>query len=310
MSTSAHTSPKVNVLLSTYNGAAYLPAQLDSIFAQQDANLLIHVRDDGSSDNTVEMLQQYDMQHENLVVRAEANLGVIKSFFDLLQQADDTCKYFAFCDQDDVWVNTKMANAVELLEQESDDVPLLYFCRLEYVDQQLNHIGYGPVPRRLGFGNALVQNLATGCTVVINRKARDMILSQLPRRAMMHDWWAYLVASAYGKVVYDNRIGIKYRQHGGNEVGGTPIFSESMKRRFKRFVNHGKHVFMVSEQAIEFVRCFGDSLPAKQRNMAARFLASKKNFFARLRYAFSMDVWRNTVIDHFILRIMILIDRY
>ncbi len=302
-------SPAVNVLLSTYNGQAFLPDQLNSLVAQ-DVEIDLHIRDDGSSDNTISVIRQYADQHDQISFRNGPNVGVVQSFFDLLLHANTNCEYFAFCDQDDVWVNTKMSNAVQLLEKEDPSQPLLYFCRLEYVDQQLNHIGYAPVPRRLGFGNALVQNLATGCTVVINKKARELILSQLPQRAMMHDWWAYLVASAYGKVINDKRIGIKYRQHGGNEVGGTPKFSESMKRRFTRFVNHGKHVFMVSEQVLEFVQCFGDSLPDKQRNITARFLASKKNFFARLRYALNMDVWRNTRVDHFILRIMILIDRY
>lgn len=303
-------SSSVNILLSTYNGTAFLQEQIDSILGQEDANFKLHVRDDGSKDETVPALKRYADLHENMIVREGKNLGVVKSFFELLEQADSDCAYFAFCDQDDVWLPRKMANAIERLDQTDNTVPQLYFCRLEYVDQSLNHIGYAPIPKRPGFGNALVQNLATGCTVVINQAAREMILSRLPRKAMMHDWWAYLVASAFGNVIYDERVGIQYRQHETNEVGGTPVFMESMKRRFKRFVNHGKHVFRVSEQAIEFTRCHGDLLPDPQRNMTQRFLASKTNFITRLRYAAKMDVWRNTVLDNFILRVMILIDRY
>ena len=310
MPTSSAITPRVNVLLSTYNGAAYLPEQLDSVLSQTNTSLLLQVRDDGSSDGTLDLLNDYCAEHNQMVVRQGQNLGVVESFFDLLRDADPRCEYFAFCDQDDVWLPSKMANAVEMLDQADASQPLLYFCRLQYVDSNLQHIGYAPLPRRLGFGNALVQNLATGCTVVINRKAREMMLSNPPRRAMMHDWWAYLVASAYGKVLYDPRVGIKYRQHGSNEVGGTPHFVESMKRRFKRFVNHGKHVFMVSEQALEFIRCHGERLPDSKKRTAQRFLASKTDFFSRLRYAANMDVWRNTTLDDFILRVMILIDRY
>lgn len=310
MSRSTDTTSRVNVLLSTYNGARYLPEQLDSVLAQTDAGIMLHIRDDGSSDNTIDLLGTYAAAHAHVKVTEGHNLGVVNSFFDLLKNADQQCDYFAFCDQDDVWLPSKMANAVEMLDQEDASQPLLYFCRLEYVDDNLQHIGHAPLPRRLGFGNALVQNLATGCTVVINRKAREIILSRLPQRAMMHDWWAYLVASAYGKVLYDPRVGIKYRQHGNNEVGGTPLFTESMKRRFKRFVNHGKNVFMVSEQAVEFVRCHGERLPGPKKQTAQRFLASKSSFFSRLRYSTNMDVWRNTTLDDFILRVMILIDRY
>jgi glycosyltransferase involved in cell wall biosynthesis len=268
------------------------------------------VRDDGSSDETVSILQTYAREHANLKVREGENLGVVRSFFELLEQADSQCPYLAFCDQDDVWLPKKMAHAVERLEREDNQIPQLYFCRLEYVDQSQHHIGYAPLPKRTGFGNALVQNLATGCTVVINQAARRLILSRLPKRAMMHDWWSYLVVSAFGNVIYDERVGIRYRQHNGNEVGGTPHFTESMKRRARRFVNHGKHVFRVSEQAVEFIKCYGERLPDPQRKVVHRFLASKSSFASRLRYAASMDVWRNTTLDDFILRVMILIDRY
>ena len=306
----SNTSPAVNVLLSTYNGAPYLKAQLDSILQQEGAQVKLHLRDDGSSDNTVSILKDYANQHNNIDLQEGENLGVVNSFFDLLRNADSGCRYFAFCDQDDFWLPRKMANAVETMERGNNALPQLYFCRLEYVDESLGHIGYAPLPKQLGFGNALVQNLATGCTVVINDAARRLILSRQPRRAMMHDWWSYLVVSAFGNVTYDDRVGIKYRQHTSNEVGGTPLFFESMKRRFRRFVDNGKHVFRVSEQAIEFIRCHGERLPDPHRQLAQRFLASKSNFMTRMRYAAKMDVWRNTRLDDFILRVMILIDRY
>ena len=306
----SNNAPKVNVLLSTYNGASYLPAQLDSIFGQQYTAFDLHVRDDGSSDNSIDVLRDYARSNDNMVIRAGENMGVVNSFFDLMRHANSDCDFFAFCDQDDVWMSDKIANAVEILQQQDNSIPQLYFCRLEYVDDQLNHIGYSPLARRLGFGNALVQNLATGCTVVFNDAARRLILSKLPQRAMMHDWWSYLVVSAFGQVTYDDRVGIKYRQHSANEVGGTPLFFESMRRRFKRFVNHGKHVFRVSEQAIEFVKCHGEVLPAPKKQTAQRFLASKSGFYSRLKYASNMDVWRNTTLDDVILRFMILIDRY
>lgn len=302
-------SAKVNVLLSTYNGEKFLREQLDSILAQSYRYVVIHIRDDGSTDSTPEILRQYAEKYPGIKVEYGLNLGVVQSFFTLLRNANDSCQYFAFCDQDDVWLENKVKDAVGMLEQSEDGIPLLYCSRLEYVDANLNHLGYSRIPKRLGFGNALVENVATGCTILINREAREITLDNIPDRLIMHDWWILLVVMAFGKVIFDNRVNIRYRQHGGNVVGGTANQLQHAINRINRFFKN-RNTFKPSDQAREFFKYHSNSLSTDDRVTLENFLASRQSFRARAKYAFRMGVWRQSAADTVILRTLILLGRY
>jgi len=177
------------------------------------------------------------------------------------------------------------------------------------VDESLGHIGYSRIPKKEDFTNALVENIVIGCTVVLNRSARNLLRRRLPQRALMHDWWCYLVLSALGKVVFDERPGIKYRQHARNVVGGTSSRIELFRRGTTRFVRGSPGAKLLSDQAIEFRRCFGDGLTQKKRRTLDRFLTVRGNLWARLCYNATMDVWRQSWIDTATLRTMILMGR-
>ncbi|MCB1659487.1 MAG: glycosyltransferase, partial [Pseudomonadales bacterium] len=123
---------KLAVLLSTYNGEKYLSIQLESLLAQKDISLTLFVRDDGSSDTTPNLLARFAAQHNNIHLRLEKNIGVIASFFDLMTTVDDNFDYYAFADQDDYWLPEKLISAVNKLEQQSTDKPLLYCSALEF----------------------------------------------------------------------------------------------------------------------------------------------------------------------------------
>lgn len=302
-------SAKVNVLLSTYNGEKFLREQLDSILAQSYRYVVIHIRDDGSTDSTPEILRQYAEKYPGIKVEYGHNLGVVQSFFTLLRNANDSCQYFAFCDQDDVWLENKVKDAVGMLEQSEDGIPLLYCSRLEYVDANLNHLGYSRIPKRLGFGNTLVENVATGCTILINREAREITLDNIPDRLIMHDWWILLVVMAFGKVIFDNRVNIRYRQHGGNVVGGTANQLQHAINRINRFFKN-RNTFKPSDQAREFFKYHSNSLSTDDRVTLENFLASRQSFRARAKYAFRMGVWRQSAADTVILRTLILLGRY
>lgn len=182
---------RVQVLLSTYNGGKYLQAQIDSLLQQTYADSHILVRDDGSKDSTHQILQQYESEH--LTWYAGDNVGVIRSFMDLLRQESDA-QFYAFCDQDDVWKADKIERAVTLLDTKSAQTPLLYFTHTELVNHQLQpyHKIQPIIEKQVGFGNALVQNIVTGCTAVLNRAGRDLLLQSNPNwdNVRMHDWWA------------------------------------------------------------------------------------------------------------------------
>ena len=208
--------PLVEVLMSTYDGAPYVREQVDSILRQTHRELRLVVRDDGSSDDTVAVLRSID--DDRLRVVEGDNLGLPDAFFRLLDDSGDDAEYWALADQDDVWVPEKLARAVADLSRL--DGPALYCARVLVTDEQLKPLQPHQLPRRgPSFANALVQNIALGCTTVINRAARDLLRQRWPRDCVMHDAWMYLVVAGAGTVVYDQRVAVLYRQHGGNSVG-------------------------------------------------------------------------------------------
>ena len=308
-----HMAATVQVLMSTYNGTDYLREQIESILAQDHPHVHLLVRDDGSSDGTVSVLREYEDAHEDVRVVAGENLGVVQSFFRLLELADEV-DYYAFSDQDDVWKPSKLSRAVAMLEEERrfDEEPLLYFSRLEFVDEDLNRLGGSPEVKVIGFQNALVQNQCVGCTSVFNAPARRLVVQNLPEEALMHDWWVYAVVSALGRVIHDPVPTICYRQHSSNVVGDTASRLGRFLRRLRRFLtrNWKDDIFRPSDQARRLARTFGDRLDDDERELVKHMIQSKKSLLHRLSYAFTADVRRNEFIDTVLFRLMVLINRY
>lgn len=299
----------VQILLSTYNGEKYLEEQLDSLLAQDYPSLEILIRDDGSTDGTRAILDKYSKRFPNIKLIYGQNLGVVKSFFELLKLASSEVGYIAFCDQDDVWMKDKVSRAVNILEQQSQNIPLLYCSRLVLVDESLHVIGQTKTPKKCpSFENALVQNIATGCTIVINKASKQLLAKEFPTVTGMHDWWIYLVISAFGKVIYDPVPKILYRQHSSNVIGHKKSSIARWTKRINRFLNKGD-LYLITEQAIEFKRIFGSILPNEKKKILNRFINGRKNFWDRLYYSLSSDVYRQSVVDDIILKLLIIMNR-
>ena len=134
-----------------------------------------------------------------------AKSGATQSFFRLFEQCSKSAEYIAFSDQDDVWLPAKLERAIAALRNIDRKEPALYCSSATITNERLQPIGLTPLwPKPPAFGNALVENIATGCTVVLNRPAIDLLAAgPLPERAIFHDWWCYLVVSAFGTVVFD-----------------------------------------------------------------------------------------------------------
>lgn len=303
-------SNPVTILLSTYNGSKFIQQQLDTLYRQSYPNIRILVRDDGSSDATRNILAGVQLKGLVDILESSNNLGPALSFFELLRQAALTeTVYVAFCDQDDVWQPEKITQAVTALSGVVDDRPAMYCARVELVDEHLKHISFGDAPRKIGFGNALVENIATGCTIVLNRKAIDLLCENLPSSPQMHDWWCYLVLSCFGEVIFDPAATMKYRQHGNNTIGVATNSFARYGRRFRRFFGRGKQRAWCSDHAVTFLNIYGDRIPALERHIIDHFIASKSSLWQRLKLVLSRKVWRQKWIDNLILRILILINR-
>jgi hypothetical protein len=236
---------------------------------------------------------------------------VTGSFLTVLEAADDSLEYYAFADQDDVWYPRKLANAVEALRSAPDPgVPLLYCSRLELVDERLRHLAVSRPLRDISFRNALFQNVLAGCTMVMNARARELVLrGGVARNILMHDWWCYLAISAFGRILYDERAGIKYRQHDHNQVGARVRWSERIRWRFKRTL-HGLYGHFPSEQNDLFLKIYGEDLPETERRFAEMTLEAKRSLLKRVILASSNHIRMQSPVDNFFARVGILINKF
>lgn len=232
---------RVTILMSTYNGEEYLKEQLNSLLNQTYKNIEILIRDDGSTDNTLEILKKYSESYDNISFYTGKNLKPAKSFLDLIKKAENS-KYYAFSDQDDVWDKDKVEIAIKMLEKEDDNLPKLYFSNTKLVDKNLNELkNIRKIYKdKLNIGNALIENVATGCTVVFN----DKLIELLKRinfddieNGFMHDSLAYRICFATGNVIFDEIPHISYRQHGNNAIGNSSNIFDKIKKRKKSLKN-------------------------------------------------------------------------
>jgi glycosyltransferase involved in cell wall biosynthesis len=299
------------IILSTYNGEAFLAEQLNSLYELMHPNIKIVVRDDGSSDLTKNLLAREQQDARIELLSSSPNIGAAPSFFELLRHAAaTTTRYVAFCDQDDVWRPDKISRAVSSLSEIHGETPAMYCSRLEIVDANLTPIGFTMLPKKIGFGNALVENVCVGCTIVLNRKAVELLCENLPANVLVHDWWCYLVLSCFGEIVFDREAPIKYRQHGGNMFGVARNVLGRLRRSFNRSFGPSNSRHWRSAQAAIFLATFGDRIPIQQRQVLNEFVMAKSSWMCRLRLALSNRIWRQQRLDGLSWRLLILMNRY
>ena len=222
----------VQVLMSTYNGEKYLKEQIDSILSQENVEVSLLIRDDGSTDKTLSILEKIVKENTNVSYYIGKNIGAAKSFIDLVNQSKEA-DYYAFADQDDVWNSKKIISAIEKIENDTN-IPSLYISALEVVDEELNTIEIKKVSGNLCFEGEMAKNFATGCTMVFNKKLCNAIKTYNPSYIIMHDSWITRVCYAIGgNVVVDENTYIKYRQHGNNVVGYKDEGFRKLKKQLK-----------------------------------------------------------------------------
>lgn len=228
----------VCVMMSTYNGELYLKEQLDSILHQKNVKLEIYVRDDKSSDRTVEILRQYECIYHNIhLIESNQNLGPANSFMELLYNLLPSYEYYSFADQDDIWDEDKLIQAVRLLEKEQQNQALLYCSnQMLFINGVQTNLRFREYPN-YSFVNTLCGNSISGCTMVFNKILYEYLINKKHRPSQkilnlrMHDVWVLLVAEVIGKVVYDPRSFINYRIHESNTVGiNTQRFAYKLKK--------------------------------------------------------------------------------
>ena len=274
--------PEVAVLLCSYNGGNFLAQQLESIAQQEGVKLAIHVSDDGSQDQTQSILKTFRERwgQRPLSVVQGPQHGHVDNFFSLIFSSIEG-DYFAYSDQDDIWDPDKLSRAIKALSSLSDDCPVLYCSRSLLIDKYGDHIGLSPLfLKPPAFANALIQNIGGGNTMVMNRKARDLLCAVGPVDIVAHDWWTYiLVTGSGGAVVYDQRPSLSYRQHQDNLIGSSVAWSDRFKRFFLALQGRNrrwntKHIIALQQNrsylTIENQRILDDFSAARDRPLPRR----------------------------------------
>lgn len=276
---------KVAILLCTYNGEAYLKEQLDSIAAQNCASPLhIYASDDGSNDNTVELLAKWSASGSktSLSLRRGPCRGHVANFLGLLCDSDIEADYYAYSDQDDIWDVDKLKRALSVLSKVPSSQPALYCSRTKSIDSEGNMLGMSPLFQRpLSFSNALVQNVGGGNTMVFNRAAGSLLKTAGALDVVSHDWWTYLLlAAAGGVLIYDPIPGISYRQHENNIVGSNRSWKERSTRVQLMLRDRSRNW---NDRNISALQQVENLISEKNRYILDEFQRSRdKNLFHRL----------------------------
>ena len=273
---------KVNVLMATYNGEQFLQEQIDSILRQRDVSIELLARDDGSTDGTVAILSDYQDRNALHYLSDSKRLGPALAFLRLLKLSSEQADYYAFSDQDDWWEEDKLSVAVSRLKEYGEQ-PALYFCRTQLADRNLHPLPSPPLSPLLTFGESLIYEFIPGCTMVMNRRLRDIINAYTPHYLPMHDVWIYSVALSVGaQIEYDDTPHILYRQHGNNTIGQGYSRWHEWKRRWERFRSseHSR-----SRRAQEILTGYSRMMPAENASLLQSFLEGKTSLTKRLRLA-------------------------
>lgn len=272
---------EVLVMMSTYNGEKYLNQQLDSILEQEGVKVSILVRDDGSNDDTTNILNLYQKE-QKLIWYSGGNLKTAFSFLNVVQRSkelDSEINYFSFADQDDVWLPYKLMEGIKLIknkEQEQEqDTPILYCGNYEMVDSELNYLGDNNHYSTTKLNEAIFKSNATGCTIVFNKSLRNLLTTYIPKRIIMHDDWSHKVCLAIGgKVIYDDKKLMLYRQHEDNVIGGTVTIKQKIYRQFKSFLIKDTPR---SNQLNEIILGFQKIMPPENYQLMRNIAEYKKN---------------------------------
>ena len=303
----------VAILLALYNGEAFIGRQVETLARQSVPRIDLWVSDDGSTDSSPAIIREAGghWAKGNVHLMDGPRRGFSENFRALITNAGIEADYFAFCDQDDVWDDDKLASGLEWLSLQQDSVPALFCSRTRTMTSEDEVTGLSPLfSKKPSFRNALVQNIGGGNTMVMNRAAREILREASGRTSFMfHDWWSYMIVTGAGGVVHYSPVAkIGYRQHAANLVGEN----NSWRARIDRLSHLLTGVYvkwngcnlsslaacedLLGEEARETIRLF-----AKAR--------SEPSLFKRLRMLWRSGVYRQTRLGHIALYVACILKR-
>ena len=304
---------KIAIILGYYDGEEFLNELLNSIFKQSFQSFHIFLFDDNSP--KVLNLESLNLSKENreriTIHRREKNIGFANNFLNGLKKVDMFFDFYAFCDQDDIWMTDKLSRAIGKINQENTNLPLIYGTKTLHIDKTgKSIIGESiNISKELSFKNALIQSFAGGNTMVFNHKAKELIVSSLRDISpASHDWWAYiLITGNGGKVIYDSEYSLFYRQHDKNSMGSNKTLSGKFKRFFKIFNSEFQNYI---NHNLEALHLNSDLLTQKNYKIMRDFSKARKyNFLKKSIYYLSSGLYRQNYSGSFLFFIFFIIGK-
>ncbi len=297
----------VIVLMSTYNGEEYIREQLDSILNQKGVKIKVLVRDDGSTDSTKEILNEYK-EVGKIKWYTGKNLKPAKSFLDLMKKAEKG-DYYAFADQDDYWEPEKIKTAVKKLEQNaSANTPQVYFSNKKIANENLDIMRDESGKKYiLSFDSCMVRNIATGCTMVFNRRMLEIVNSYSPDYVSMHDAWMLRICLAVGgNAILDEQAHMLYRQHENQSIGAEGGVMKTIRRRVKSFFNceHSRE-----KTAQELLRGYEKQIKPENLITIKELANYRRSFSARRKIIFSKKYKTESSEKNFVFKMAILMGK-
>lgn len=288
-------------MMATYNGATYLAEQIQSIINQSFSDWKLYIKDDGSSDGTLDIIESFGRKFDGKIVNLSNISGggnAKDNFFALLNWVSNNTDsdYFMFSDQDDVWLPDKIQNSVDVLAVEQG--PALVHTDLLVVDHSLHTITdsfaeYSHLRTDFNdLSHLLVQNNVTGCTMIWNKKLNNLIKPNFNKNIVMHDWWISLIAAAFGTIMFVDKATIMYRQHSNNVVGAHRVGSLGyIQNKLSDVKAIRQGIRDTYSQATAFYEQYGSELSSADRMKVSKYielssLSKPRRVFGVLKYRF------------------------
>lgn len=298
----SRTKNKVAVLLPTFNGECFLEEQLNSLLNQKDIDLKVYIRDDASTDRTIEILNKYSGNFK--ITFSKNNIGTSASLLELLKKIDDF-DYVAFCDQDDVWFANHLSEGVQELRKVGDDRFALYFPLYNFLDSKSKITGKRKPISNVKYTNALVENPIIGCGIILNKKAADTIKKFDLSPNYFLDHQIYFIGALVGEIIQGSKYTVNYRIHHNNQVGirsgAASILKPSLKykNKLEQLRNQQKTLENLFLQ-------MGDEIPKEiVTRVKAHFRStSSSSAITRSKYFFRPLFKRQNGFDQFIFRLI------
>ena len=225
---------KIDILMATYNGEKYLAEQLDSIINQTYHNWNLLIRDDNSTDKTLEIIQNYHKKDKRIKILKDnkGNLGIVRNFEELLKSSES--EFIMFSDQDDIWVENKLDMYLKMIEKIKNKGFMIHSDAILFDKNKSNILKDTFISKKAinkGLENVFFNYFVQGATILISKEIKNFILP-FPKEVYLHDRYIHLISELFFERIFVNKALIYYRQHGDNQIGAKNTVRELLSKRY------------------------------------------------------------------------------